>query len=318
MPGAIDPHTHIEMFFGGTTTCDDFTSGTTSAAFGGTTTVDRLLHADARRHVRPGAREVPREDRALHAGDRRRLPHRRHRPAHGRHARGSREAARRGRHVVQAVHGLQGRRHGRRRHAVQDDAECGRHGRARHGARRERRRDRPHRQEGGGGGQDRADLARADAADGDGGRGDEPRHPAGARRGLPAVRRPRLLPAGSRADRARAREGLGRVGRDVHAVPLRRRERARPARLRGREVHLHAAAAAEGAPGASLEGAPVGRALGGLDRPLPVQLARAEGHQRRASSRSCRTVAPGSRTGCTCCTTSACARDGSRSTASSS
>jgi dihydropyrimidinase len=37
MPGAIDPHTHIEMFFGGTTTCDDFTSGTVSAAFGGTT-----------------------------------------------------------------------------------------------------------------------------------------------------------------------------------------------------------------------------------------------------------------------------------------
>jgi dihydropyrimidinase len=39
MPGAIDPHTHIEMFFGGTTTCDDFTSGTVSAAFGGTTTL---------------------------------------------------------------------------------------------------------------------------------------------------------------------------------------------------------------------------------------------------------------------------------------
>jgi dihydropyrimidinase len=38
-PGAIDPHTHIEMFFGGTTTCDDFTSGTTAAAFGGTTTL---------------------------------------------------------------------------------------------------------------------------------------------------------------------------------------------------------------------------------------------------------------------------------------
>jgi dihydropyrimidinase len=37
MPGAIDPHTHLEMFFGGTTTCDDFTSGTTAAAFGGTT-----------------------------------------------------------------------------------------------------------------------------------------------------------------------------------------------------------------------------------------------------------------------------------------
>jgi dihydropyrimidinase len=39
LPGAIDPHTHIEMFFGGTTTCDDFTSGTVSAAFGGTTSL---------------------------------------------------------------------------------------------------------------------------------------------------------------------------------------------------------------------------------------------------------------------------------------
>src|SRR4051794_37598822 len=39
LPGAIDPHTHLEMFFGGTTTCDDFTSGTVSAAFGGTTTL---------------------------------------------------------------------------------------------------------------------------------------------------------------------------------------------------------------------------------------------------------------------------------------
>src|SRR4030081_1733443 len=39
IPGAIDPHTHIEMCFGGTVTCDDFTSGTTSAAFGWTTTL---------------------------------------------------------------------------------------------------------------------------------------------------------------------------------------------------------------------------------------------------------------------------------------
>jgi dihydropyrimidinase len=39
IPGAIDPHTHLEMFFGGTTTCDDFTSGTVSAAFGGTTSL---------------------------------------------------------------------------------------------------------------------------------------------------------------------------------------------------------------------------------------------------------------------------------------
>ena len=39
MPGAIDPHTHMEMPFGGTVSCDDFTSGTVSAAFGGTTSL---------------------------------------------------------------------------------------------------------------------------------------------------------------------------------------------------------------------------------------------------------------------------------------
>ena len=37
LPGCIDPHTHLDMPFGGTVTIDDFTSGQTSAAFGGTT-----------------------------------------------------------------------------------------------------------------------------------------------------------------------------------------------------------------------------------------------------------------------------------------
>jgi dihydropyrimidinase len=38
-PGGIDPHTHLEMPFGGTVSKDDFESGTIAAAFGGTTTV---------------------------------------------------------------------------------------------------------------------------------------------------------------------------------------------------------------------------------------------------------------------------------------
>ena len=38
LPGAIDPHTHLDMPFGGTTTIDDFTSGHAAAARGGTTT----------------------------------------------------------------------------------------------------------------------------------------------------------------------------------------------------------------------------------------------------------------------------------------
>ncbi len=37
-PGLVDPHTHLDMPFGGTVTIDDFESGHVSAAFGGTTT----------------------------------------------------------------------------------------------------------------------------------------------------------------------------------------------------------------------------------------------------------------------------------------
>src|SRR5437588_2210598 len=44
LPGCVDPHTHLDMPFGGTTTIDDVESGQTAAAFAGTTThVDFII-----------------------------------------------------------------------------------------------------------------------------------------------------------------------------------------------------------------------------------------------------------------------------------
>jgi dihydropyrimidinase len=39
IPGAIDPHVHMELPFGGTVSSDSFETGTRAAAFGGTTTI---------------------------------------------------------------------------------------------------------------------------------------------------------------------------------------------------------------------------------------------------------------------------------------
>src|SRR5260221_14695267 len=39
LPGGIDPHTHMELPFGGTSASDDFEAGTRAAAHGGPTTI---------------------------------------------------------------------------------------------------------------------------------------------------------------------------------------------------------------------------------------------------------------------------------------
>src|SRR3977135_3012964 len=50
IPGGIDVHTHLDMPFGGTTSSDDFETGTRAAAFGGTTTlIDFAIQAKGTR-----------------------------------------------------------------------------------------------------------------------------------------------------------------------------------------------------------------------------------------------------------------------------
>src|SRR6202042_2926894 len=39
LPGGIDAHTHLDMPFGGTTSSDDFETGTLAAAYGGPPTI---------------------------------------------------------------------------------------------------------------------------------------------------------------------------------------------------------------------------------------------------------------------------------------
>ena len=84
---------------------------------------------------------------------------------------------------------------------------------------------------------------------------------------------------------ARAREGLARLGRDVHAVLLRRRHVPRPAELRRREGRLLAAGARQAQPADALGRGPHGQAVGDLDRPLLVPHGRTRSRSGRTTSR---------------------------------
>jgi dihydropyrimidinase len=54
IPGGIDPHTHMELPFGGTFSKDTFESGTRAAAFGGTTTIIDFAVQTRGQALRPG------------------------------------------------------------------------------------------------------------------------------------------------------------------------------------------------------------------------------------------------------------------------
>ena len=140
IPGGIDCHTHLDMPFGGSTSADDFESGTIAAAFGGTTSIvdfaiqyrGQTLHhaletwmkkAEGKAVIDYGFHMIMTElNDQVEARDGR--------------------AGRSGRHVVQAVHGLSRRVHARRRVDLPGDAAHRQERRHDLHARRERRRDR--------------------------------------------------------------------------------------------------------------------------------------------------------------------------------
>ena len=75
LPGAIDPHTHIEMPFMGTTSSDDWKTGSVAAACGGTTTIidfslqgkgEMLLDAVERQKAKANGKSVV--DFSIHPG----------------------------------------------------------------------------------------------------------------------------------------------------------------------------------------------------------------------------------------------------------
>ena len=175
MPGGIDVHTHLDMPFGGTTSADDFETGTIAAAHGGTTTLIDFAIQSFGEGLYP-AFEGWMKKAEGQVGHRLRLPHDRARADRPGPARHGQDGPPRRRHLLQAVHGLPGRLHGGRRHDLQGPAAHARERRARLHARRERR---GHRHPGEGGaaqGPDRAQVPRPDPPHPGRGRGHRPRH----------------------------------------------------------------------------------------------------------------------------------------------
>jgi len=117
LPGGIDVHTHLDMPFGSTISADDFETGTRAAAFGGTTTLIDFAIQYKGQTLRTAfdtwmKKSISQSCRRL------RVPLHHHRSTRRATRRNDRSHPRR-RHQLQALHGLPGRIHARRREHFQ-------------------------------------------------------------------------------------------------------------------------------------------------------------------------------------------------------
>ena len=270
MPGGIDVHTHLDMPFGGTTSADDFETGTIAAAHGGTTTLIDFAIQTFGEGLYPAFDGWMKKAEGK-AGHRLRLPHdraRAHRPGLARHGQdgaprrasppsscswptrasswwttppSSRPCCRtRENGGLVCMHAENG---GVIDTLVKEALRKGQTAPKYHA------------------------LTRPTRAEG---RGHRPRHRPRRDGGRADLHRAPLLLGRAREDQAGPRHGPARLRRDLPAVPLPVLRRLRAAGLRRREVRDVAAAAREVEPGRALEGPPEERPPGGLHRPLPV------------------------------------------------
>src|SRR5262249_37243212 len=63
IPGGVDPHTHMDLPFGGTSSSDGFEQGTRAAAFGGGAAIFALRGAYHRAGVERRSRRMVRQSR---------------------------------------------------------------------------------------------------------------------------------------------------------------------------------------------------------------------------------------------------------------
>ena len=282
MPGGIDPHTHMQLPFMGTVASEDFYTGTAAGLAGGTTMIiDFCIPSpqqsliDAYDQWQEWAQKAV-ADYSFHvaitwwsdSG----------RPADGRDDRARRQQ-------LQALHGVQGRHHGRRRDPVQKLHPLPRSRRPAPGPCRERRCGVPAAAAPARSGRHRAGRPRPVTAARGRGRGGQPRdHDRGDGRRA-ALRRPHLLPAGARRDQAGARERPARLRRAADPASDARRQRLSEHRLGlRRQPGDEPAVPLQGPPEVALGRADVGLAAGRRHRSLLLH-ARAEARWASTTSR---------------------------------